>query len=163
MARTKRFKAPKVSTVIGQETAIIGDVEFAGGLHLDGSIKGKVNGKADSRSTLTISEQGAVEGDVRVENLILNGTVIGDVYASERVELATNARVSGTVYYRLLEMAMGAEVNGQLVHSEEALLIPDDSAERPAQTNEKPLQAAENPESDDERPLRVGESPESSL
>ena len=38
---------------------------------------------------------------------------------SERVELATNARVSGTVYYRLLEMAMGAEVNGQLVHSEE--------------------------------------------
>jgi cytoskeletal protein CcmA (bactofilin family) len=41
------------------------------------------------------------------------------VFATERVELAANARVSGTVYYRLLEMAMGAEVNGKLVHTEE--------------------------------------------
>lgn len=119
MARGRRFKAPKVSTVIGQGTVITGDVAFSGGLHLDGAIKGNVSGDGESRSTLTVSEQGAVEGDVRVENLILNGTVIGDVYANERVELAANARVSGTVYYRLLEMAMGAEVNGQLVHTDE--------------------------------------------
>ncbi|MCW9079422.1 MAG: polymer-forming cytoskeletal protein [Gammaproteobacteria bacterium] len=119
MARGRRFKAPKVSTVVGQGTTITGDVSFSGGLHLDGMIKGRVTGEAETRSTLTVSEQGAVEGDVRVDNLILNGAVVGDVYASERVELATNARVSGTVYYRLLEMAMGAEVNGQLVHSEE--------------------------------------------
>lgn len=130
MARGRRFKAPKVSTVIGQGTAITGDVQFAGGLHLDGMIRGKVSGEADSRSTLTVSEQGTVEGDVRVENLILNGTVTGDVYASERVELATNARVSGTVYYRLLEMAMGAEVNGQLVHSEEELKMSGNDVEK---------------------------------
>ncbi len=119
MARIKRFKAPKVSTVIGQGTAITGNVEFSGGLHLDGTVKGNVGGEADTQSTLTVSEQGRIEGDVRVDNLILNGTVVGDVYANERVELATNARVSGTVYYRLLEMAMGAEVNGKLVHTEE--------------------------------------------
>jgi cytoskeletal protein CcmA (bactofilin family) len=119
MARGRRFKAPKVATVIGQGTVIKGDVEFSGGLHLDGAIRGNVAGDTESRSTLTVSEQGAVEGDVRVENLILNGTVVGDVYANERVELAPNARVTGTVYYRLLEMAMGAEVNGQLVHTEE--------------------------------------------
>ena len=119
MARAKRFKAPKVATVIGQGTVITGDVGFSGGLHLDGAIKGNVSGEAESNSTLTISEQGSVEGDVRIENLILNGAVIGDVYANGRVELASNARVTGTVYYRLLEMAMGAEVNGQLVHSEE--------------------------------------------
>jgi len=119
MARGKRFKAPKVSTVIGHGTVIIGDVEFSGGLHLDGAVRGNVSGDQESGSTLTVSEQGAVEGDVRVENLILNGAVVGDVYANERVELAANARVTGTVYYRLLEMAMGAEVNGQLVHSDE--------------------------------------------
>lgn len=119
MARIKRFKAPKVSTVVGQGTAITGDVAFSGGLHLDGAIKGNVSGQSDTQSTLTVSEQGVIEGDVRVDNLILNGTVIGDVYAGERAELATNARVSGTVYYRLLEMAMGAEVNGKLVHREE--------------------------------------------
>jgi cytoskeletal protein CcmA (bactofilin family) len=118
MARGRRFKAPKVSTVIGHGTVIKGDVEFAGGLHLDGAIRGNVVGTPDTRATLTISEQGAVEGDVRVENLILNGTVTGDVHADGRTELAPEARVIGTVYYRLLEMAMGAEVNGQLVHSE---------------------------------------------
>ena len=115
----KRFKAPKVSTVIGRDTGITGDVEFEGGLHLDGRIVGNVIGKADATSSITVSEQGTIEGDVRVDVLILNGTVVGDVYAGERVELASRARVTGTVYYRLLEMAMGAEVNGQLVHSEE--------------------------------------------
>ena len=134
MARAKRFKAPKVSTVIGQGTTLTGDVSFSGGLHLDGVIKGRVTGEAETRSTLTVSEQGAVEGDVRVDNLILNGAVVGDVYANERVELATNARVTGTVYYRLLEMAMGAEVNGQLVHSEdeEMRMLEHDSGEVPA-------------------------------
>lgn len=133
MARIKRFKPPKVSTVVGQGTAITGDVVFAGGLHLDGTVKGRVNGEPDTHSTLTVSEQGTIEGDVRVDNLILNGKVIGDVYASERVELATNARVTGTVYYRLLEMAMGAEVNGKLVHSEEQepRMLSHDGAEKP--------------------------------
>lgn len=138
MARMKRFKAPKVSTVIGQGTEITGDLAFAGGLHLDGRVRGNVFGDTESASTLTISEKGAVEGDVRVENLILNGAVIGDVYANQRVELAPNARVSGTVYYRLLEMAMGAEVNGQLVHTEE--------------------QASPAPESQDEKPTAEGAS-----
>ena len=115
----KRFKAPKVSTVVGGGTEITGDVCFSGGLHLDGKIVGNVNGESDSASTVTVSEQGVIEGDVRVDSLILNGSVIGDVYANERVELASEARVTGTVYYRLLEMAMGAEVNGQLVHSED--------------------------------------------
>ena len=138
MARGKRFKAPKVSTVVGQGTVINGDVGFSGGLHLDGSVKGKVSGEAETQSTLTVSEQGKVEGDVYVDNLILNGAVVGDVYARERVELATNARVTGTVYYRLLEMAMGAEVNGQLVHKEQDdMPIPgQDREQTPAPTHD---------------------------
>lgn len=115
----RRFKAPKVSTVIGKDTRIIGDLEFQGGLHLDGRIEGNVSGVAGGASAITISEQGQIKGDVRVDVLVLNGTVLGDVFANERVELAPQARVTGTVYYRLLEMAMGAEVNGQLVHTED--------------------------------------------
>jgi cytoskeletal protein CcmA (bactofilin family) len=131
MARLKRKRTAKISTVVGQQTMITGDVVFSGGLHLDGRIKGNVTGEGGA-SSLVVSHEGVIEGDVRVENLILNGTVIGDVYASERVELATNARVSGTVYYRLLEMAMGAEVNGKLVHTEappKAMLGPEGPAE----------------------------------
>lgn len=132
MARLRKFKPPKVSTVIGQGTRMTGDLVFAGGLHLDGSVLGNVAGEAGDKSTLTVSELGRIEGDVRVDNLILNGTIVGDVYASERVELASKARVTGTVHYHLLEMAMGAEVNGQLVHTDE-LSSP---AQAPAQLTE---------------------------
>lgn len=119
MSRMKKFRPPKVSTVIGKGTEIRGDLAFVEGLHLDGVVKGNVTGDPEGNSTITVSEQGLIEGDVRVDHLILNGSVVGDVYVKERAELASAARVSGTVYYRLLEMAMGAEVNGQLVHSEE--------------------------------------------
>ena len=119
MGRLKRFKAPKIATVIGNGTAVKGDLQFSGGLHVDGSVHGSVIAEQDDRSTLILSEQGLIEGDVRVPNIILNGKVVGDVYASQRVELAYNARVVGTLYYKALEMAMGAEVNGQLVFTEE--------------------------------------------
>lgn len=120
MARFKKFKAPKIATVIGSGTTINGDVNFTGGLHVDGLICGNVQVDENGPSALTLSEQGKVEGDIRVPNVILNGTVVGDVYASERVELAPKARITGTVYYNLLEMSMGAEVNGQLIHSKDS-------------------------------------------
>ncbi len=128
MAFKRRYKAPKVTTVIGQGTEITGDITFCGGLHLDGKIVGNVQGEADTVSAITISDHGCVEGDIRVDSLVLNGTVVGDVYSAQRVELAVAARVTGTVYYRTLMMAPGAEVNGQLVHTEE-LSAPVESGE----------------------------------
>lgn len=119
MARFKKFRAPKIATVIGSGTTIHGDVNFIGGLHVDGLICGSVSVEENGDSALTLSEQGRVEGDIRVPNVILNGTVVGDVYASERVELAPKAKITGNVYYNLLEMAMGAEVNGQLIHTKD--------------------------------------------
>lgn len=119
--RKKRFRSPKITTVIGKGTAIEGNVRFTGGLHVDGVIKGNVISEVeDERATLTLSEEGVVEGNVRVANVMLNGAVIGDVVASNRVELAPKARITGTVTYALLEMEMGAEVNGKLIHAEEA-------------------------------------------
>lgn len=145
MARLKRKRAAKIATVVGQQTTISGDVVFSGGLHLDGRINGNVNGEGGA-SSLVVSREGVIEGDVRVETLILDGTVIGDVYASKHVELATRARVSGTVYYHLLEMAMGAEVNGKLVHDEELSQLSASPAgtKSGAPTAEEPAQAEGN-------------------
>lgn len=111
-----------VDTLIGKQTELHGDVRFAGGLHVDGKIKGKVLATSDKAAVLSVSETGSIEGDVRVPNIMLNGTVIGDVHASERITLATKARVTGNVFYKVIEMASGAAVNGQLVHEgDEAL------------------------------------------
>jgi cytoskeletal protein CcmA (bactofilin family) len=109
----------KVDTIIGQQTRIEGDVHFSGGLHIDGRIKGGVIAETGSGSVLTISEHGNIEGDVRVPTVILNGQVTGDVRSAERIELAAKAKVDGDVYYNLIEMAMGAAVNGSLVHNVE--------------------------------------------
>ena len=62
-----------------------------------------------------MSESGTVEGHVRVPFVIISGVVKGDVYADDYVELGPTARIEGDVYYGLIEMAMGAEVNGKLV------------------------------------------------
>lgn len=111
-----KFKSAMIDTLIGQNTEVEGNVVFKGGLHLDGTVRGNVMAEEESGSTLVLSEQGCIEGEVRVPNMLLNGKVEGDVYASERVELAKHARISGNVYYNLLEMAMGAEINGNMVH-----------------------------------------------
>jgi len=54
-----------------------------------------------------------------VPYVVLYGIVRGDVYANQRVELGSTARVIGNVYYNLIEMAIGAEINGKLVHQPE--------------------------------------------
>ena len=115
MGKGKKRKPTKVDSLIGQHSRVLGDIQFGGGLHVDGTIKGNVSADGDDQATLTLSDRGTIEGEVRVPYLILNGLVNGDVYANEHIELAASARVEGNVYYALIEMAMGAEVNGKLV------------------------------------------------
>lgn len=119
IAQRKKIKASRIDSLIGRQTVLTGDVEFSGGLHIDGTVTGNVTADEESHSVLTLSEHGTIEGEVKVPNIVLNGSVIGDVHAIERIELAANARVAGNVYYGLIEMAMGAEVNGNLVHAAE--------------------------------------------
>ena len=126
----KKTGCSGIDTVIGSQTQVEGDLRFSGGLHVDGTIKGNLVAEPGTETVLTVSEKGRIEGDVRVPNLILNGAVQGDVHASERVELASHARVTGNVYYNLIEMAMGAEVNGNLVHRAEAQRAPSNTTQK---------------------------------
>ncbi|WP_428311266.1 bactofilin family protein [Hydrocarboniphaga sp.] len=105
-----------VETLIGRQTEIVGDLRFTGGLHLDGKVTGNVAAAADKSAHLSISENAAIEGEVRVPMIVLNGAVTGDVYASEKVTLGAKARVNGNVFYKVIEMQPGAQINGQLVH-----------------------------------------------
>jgi cytoskeletal protein CcmA (bactofilin family) len=118
LGRGKKGKSadPRIDTIIGQQTQISGDLHFSGGLHIDGHIKGNVIANEGTDSVLTVSEHGRIEGDVRVPNVFLNGAVTGDVHCEERIELAAKAKVNGDVHYNLIEMVMGAEVNGSLLH-----------------------------------------------
>jgi cytoskeletal protein CcmA (bactofilin family) len=112
----KSKRNTEIDSLVGGNTKICGDVHFTGGLHVDGVIEGNVIAGSDN-SVLTTSEKGQINGNVTVHNIVLNGEVIGDVHALRHIELAPNARVTGNVYYNVIEMAMGAEVNGNLIHT----------------------------------------------
>ncbi|MCG6969039.1 MAG: polymer-forming cytoskeletal protein [Gammaproteobacteria bacterium] len=112
----KSKRNAEIDSLVGGNTKICGDVHFTGGLHVDGVIEGNVIAESDN-SVLTTSEKGQINGNVTVHNIVLNGAVVGDVHALHHVELAPNARVTGNVYYQVIEMAMGAEVNGNLIHT----------------------------------------------
>jgi cytoskeletal protein CcmA (bactofilin family) len=120
----KKLKPASASSIIGQQTSIDGDITFEGRLHVNGTVHGNVSAGEDGRATLTLSETGSIQGDVNVPYIILNGPVIGSVHAKERIELASKARVEGDVHYALIEMAMGAEVNGKLVRITDAARAP---------------------------------------
>lgn len=109
-------KPAAMETLIGRQTEILGDVRFAGGLHVDGRIKGSVQSAGDKAAALSLSETGVIEGDVRVPNVLVNGRIVGEVRASERLTLGAKARIVGDVRYRVLQMEAGALVNGQLIY-----------------------------------------------
>ena len=135
----KQRRHSVVDTLVGSNTQVNGDLNFSGGCHIDGTVKGNVSAKPDGHSALSISEDGTVEGGVNVPYVVLNGIVRGDVVATQRVELGPTARVIGNVYYNLIEMAIGAEINGKLVHQPEGQVPLLEKAGKKA---ESPVQMA---------------------
>lgn len=125
----KKSTEHSYDTLISSQTKMTGDIHFSGGLHIDGQIFGSVVAEPDSNAVVRISDHGLIEGQVRAPHVIINGRVDGDVFSTEHVELAANAVVNGTVHYKLIEMVMGAQVNGSLVH--------ENSASKTVSTEEK--------------------------
>lgn len=110
----------RIDSLIGAGTRIEGNVHFAGGLRVDGEIKGNVIADLGKPSTLVLSERARVEGEIKVTHLVVNGTVVGPVDASEYLELQSKARVVGDVHYKTLEIQLGGIVEGRLIHLAEA-------------------------------------------
>jgi len=116
-AMMARKKIDKGVTLIAAGTEVVGNIKFVDQLYVSGKVTGNVLADGDN-ATLIITEEGFVAGEVRVPNLVINGTVEGDVYAGHKVELAPQAKVKGNLFYKLIEMQLGALVDGQLIHEE---------------------------------------------
>jgi cytoskeletal protein CcmA (bactofilin family) len=125
----KKRGAGSISTLVGEGTRIKGDLRFEGGCHIDGVVDGSVIADRDADAYLSLSEQGLVDGSVRVPRVSLNGKVQGDVFASEILQLGATAKINGNLHYELLEMAAGAEINGKLIH--ESAMTPGPEVPRP--------------------------------
>ena len=106
----------RIDSLIGAGTTITGDITFVGGLRIDGEVKGNLRAAENEAGTLVLSEHARVEGEIHVSHLVVNGTVLGPVRATEFLELQPHARVTGDVEYNNIEMHLGAVVQGRLIH-----------------------------------------------
>jgi cytoskeletal protein CcmA (bactofilin family) len=104
-----------IDTLIGVKSELKGDIVFSGGLRIDGKVRGNITAKGDANSTLVLSEHAVITGNVTVPHIITNGSIKGNVRAAERIELQAKSEVVGDVYYKVIEMALGAVINGNLV------------------------------------------------
>lgn len=105
----------RIDCLIGAGTTIEGDITFTGGLRVDGRVRGNVVASDGKSGTLVLSEQAQIEGEVRVSHVVINGTLVGPIHAAEYIELQSKANVTGDVYYKSLEIQLGAMLQGRLV------------------------------------------------
>jgi cytoskeletal protein CcmA (bactofilin family) len=117
--RKKAAPQKRIDSLIGAGTVVEGDVTFAGGLRVDGTVRGHIATVDKQPATLVVSEQATIEGEIRVSHVVINGAVSGPVTANDYLELQAKARVNGDVTYRTLEMHVGAIVQGKLMHAEQ--------------------------------------------
>jgi cytoskeletal protein CcmA (bactofilin family) len=112
-------------TLITAKAEILGDIRIAEALQIEGAVKGNILADPDSSAEVTIGVKGIVEGEIRAPNVVINGEVKGDVYSSDHITLNKNALVTGDVHYVMMEMVMGAKVNGKLLH------LPSEKGKKP--------------------------------
>ena len=119
------IKMTQLSSLIADGVEITGDIVFAGGMRIDGRVKGTVSGRSHDGTPpalLVLSEKGQIEGSVRCGDAVINGAVIGDLEVEQLLELQSDARISGTIRYRQLQLDVGASVQGQLVRVDAELI-----------------------------------------
>jgi cytoskeletal protein CcmA (bactofilin family) len=126
-------------TLVSRTTEIVGDIHFSGELLIEGKVKGSIYAEDDSNALIRVAEKGSVEGEICVPSAVINGLVQGDVRSAKHIELAAKATVVGNVYYNLIEMVMGSEVNGKLMH------ISANQTETKRISSEKPALPFESP------------------
>lgn len=134
--RRSKFSAGGSTTLVARTTTVVGDIHFSGSLDIEGTVKGNIIADSGKDALVRIVEKGRVQGEIRAPSVIVNGVVEGNVYAAKHLELAPKGCVHGDVYYSLLEMAAGSEVNGSLTHIEEPGSSPEKNVTSTAEASE---------------------------
>ena len=106
-------------TLFAKGTEVVGDVHFDGELDLEGKVRGNIIADGSGSAKVSVSDKGMVEGEIRAPNILINGSITGDVHSAKHIELGATAVVNGNVHYQLIEMVKGSQVNGNLVYSGE--------------------------------------------
>ena len=143
-SKKSALNASGKTTLISRDTVIVGDIQFSGTLDVEGLVQGNIVAQPGKDSLVRVVEKGRIEGEIRAPSVIINGAVEGNVYSTKHLELAARARVQGNVFYTLVEMAAGSEVNGSLSHMVETEPASGKKSEPVPVAKTQPLAAVGN-------------------
>ena len=126
-----RFDGRDVVTIVGSEAHFNGTMMVRGSLRVEGEVEGNIN----EAQTVIIGKGGSVQGDIRAERVVVGGSVTGDVFATEQLELIAGGRIIGAIRTKKLLIEEGAVFEGQCGRGPEALeeRIPVNGAAAPAE------------------------------
>jgi cytoskeletal protein CcmA (bactofilin family) len=106
------------TAVIGRSIKINGDLRGEEDLRIEGDVSGTVQLR---NSCLTVGHEGKIKADLYAKEVIVDGYVEGDVYASERVSIRSNAHVLGNVTAPRVGIEDGARFKGSIEMDQEAV------------------------------------------
>ena len=112
----------RFDTIIGQSTRVNGDMSSVGSMRVDGNVVGSVQVmEKDADVALVIGAGAHIEGDVSAYRVVIAGTVLGNVSATNQVEIYSTAFIRGNVQYASIAIEHGAQVQGTLIQSDEPM------------------------------------------
>lgn len=107
----KQVKQSKqdIETIIGKNTKIIGQIIGEANIRVDGHIDGGI----DLLGDVVVGETGSVVGNVKVKNLVLAGSLVGNVITEEGLSIQSTGQLIGDVQVHSLSIAEGAVFKGK--------------------------------------------------
>jgi cytoskeletal protein CcmA (bactofilin family) len=105
MARNRKVE---LTTIIGNGSRIKGDLFVDGGVRIDGEMEGKV----ESTGFVTIGVSGVANADVKADECLVSGKVVGNITVSDGLELDSTANLSGNIVAKVIKIHTGAIFNG---------------------------------------------------
>lgn len=106
------------TAVIGRSIQIDGDLRGEEDLRIEGEVSGTIHLKNNS---LTIGSQGKIKADVYAKAVVVDGSMEGDLYGSERVAVRKNAQVVGNITAPRVSLEEGARFKGSIEMDQQAV------------------------------------------
>ena len=101
-----------VTTLVGPDATVNGNLQFGRGCHIAGRVQGDVMAASEGKSQLSVAPDGKIEGNAKCASMQIQGTVVGDLICSGTISLTSSARVEGSIEYGEIEIQKGAVVTG---------------------------------------------------
>ena len=109
-SRPAQANGTRMTTVLTSDCEFKGALAFSGELELHGRLEGTIESEGGA---LTVGEQALIKAEIRVNDVLINGKVQGNIYATGRIELRGKAEVYGDLYSNRLAMDDGVVFVGR--------------------------------------------------